>query len=125
MSLFDHHDIHGMGTSCGDAEAEVVRLRAQLAEYKAESVRLGDAANTLVQNLTAASYARQRIADAHSKHVGEGGLTSGDCNECNWHWPCPTYVWATTDRDPNGPWDPSDDDPPSTPRAQARQRVGY
>lgn len=29
MSLFDHHDIYGRGVSCGDAEAEVKRLRAE------------------------------------------------------------------------------------------------
>jgi hypothetical protein len=51
-----------------------------------------------------------RIAEAHSKHEGGGGLTSGDCNECGYHWPCPTYTWATTDRDPLATWDPADDE---------------
>ncbi|MFK0182345.1 hypothetical protein ACIQVR_41045 [Streptomyces xanthochromogenes] len=50
-----------------------------------------------------------RIAAAHSKHEGEGGLTSGDCGECGCTWPCPTYVWATSDRDPLATWDPADD----------------
>lgn len=52
-----------------------------------------------------------RIAQAHAKEVLEHGLTSGDCTECGWSWPCPTYVWATTDRDSVvDPWNPADDD---------------
>ncbi|WP_319052656.1 hypothetical protein [Streptomyces europaeiscabiei] len=54
-----------------------------------------------------------RIAEAHSKDVGEGGLTSGDCTECGHPHPCPTYTWATTDRDPLATWDPADDDEPA------------
>lgn len=50
-----------------------------------------------------------RIADAHRPHTAEGGTTSGDCNECGEPSPCPTYVWATTDRDPLATWDPADD----------------
>lgn len=55
-----------------------------------------------------------RIAQAHSKQVGIGGLTDGSCVECGLPWGesgCPTYVWATTDRDPLATWDPADDDP--------------
>lgn len=55
-----------------------------------------------------------RIAQAHSKDVGPGGLTSGLCVECGWSWPCPTYAWAAHDRDPDGPWDPANDDTPTT-----------
>jgi hypothetical protein len=51
-----------------------------------------------------------RIAEAHSKHVGNGGVTSGYCNECELPHPCPTRVWATTDRDPLATWDPADGD---------------
>lgn len=51
-----------------------------------------------------------RIADAHRKHVGAGGLTDGLCTECDHPHPCPTYVWATTDRDPLATWDPADDE---------------
>jgi hypothetical protein len=51
-----------------------------------------------------------RIAEAHSKHVGEGGLTDGHCTECGHPHPCSTYIWATTDRDPLATWDPEDDD---------------
>jgi hypothetical protein len=49
-----------------------------------------------------------RIAQAHSKHVSAGGVTDGLCNECELPHPCPTYVWATTDRDPLATWDPAD-----------------
>lgn len=51
-----------------------------------------------------------RIAGAHSKDQTPGGMTSGDCAECGWTWPCPTYIWATTDRDPLATWGPSDDE---------------
>ena len=51
-----------------------------------------------------------RIADAHSKNSTAGGMTSGDCDECGWIHPCPTYVWATTDRDVLAAWNPADDE---------------
>lgn len=54
-----------------------------------------------------------RIAEAHSKDASGGGLTSGDCSECGQPWGdsgCPTYVWATTDRDLLATWDPADDE---------------
>ncbi|HWB34894.1 MAG TPA: hypothetical protein VHA75_02610, partial [Rugosimonospora sp.] len=41
----------------------------------------------------------QRIAQAHSKNKAAGGMTSGDCDECGWSWPCPTYRWATGEGD--------------------------
>ncbi|WP_432091054.1 hypothetical protein [Streptomyces sp. NRRL F-5630] len=53
-----------------------------------------------------------RIAEAHSKDAASGGMTSGDCAECGHPWPCPTYTWATTDRDPLATWDPADDETP-------------
>ncbi len=59
-----------------------------------------------VQRLSAALA---RIAEAHSKAVDSAGGTWGDCVECGWAWPCPTHVWATTDRDPLAPWNPADD----------------
>lgn len=52
-----------------------------------------------------------RIAGAHHKDILAGGLTSGDCAECDQQWPCPTYTWATEDRDPGATWDPADDEP--------------
>lgn len=54
-----------------------------------------------------------RIAEAHSKTRGPGGTTDGLCAECGQPWGvdgCPTYVWATTDRDPLATWDPADDE---------------
>jgi hypothetical protein len=51
-----------------------------------------------------------RIAEAHCKHLTTGGMTSGDCAECGWTWPCPTYTWATSDRDPLACWNPDDDE---------------
>ena len=51
-----------------------------------------------------------RIAEAHHKWVGGGGLTDGNCNECGVAWPCPTFTWATTARDPLAAWDPADDE---------------
>jgi hypothetical protein len=55
-----------------------------------------------------------KIAQAHSKNSGEMGLTSGLCDECDHLWPCPTYVWATEQRDSVlACWDPADDEDPS------------
>lgn len=51
-----------------------------------------------------------RIAEGHSKNLTAGGMTSGDCDECGWSWPCPTYVWATTDREYSSVWNPADDE---------------
>jgi len=42
----------------------------------------------------------QRIAEAHGKNQAAGGMTSGDCDECGWSWPCPTYRWASGEGDP-------------------------
>ena len=50
-----------------------------------------------------------KIAEAHHKYVDEHGGTDGGCNECGWNWPCPTYIWATTEQDTLAPWNPSDD----------------
>ena len=55
-----------------------------------------------------------RIAYMHRKNVDEHGGTTGECTECGWQWPCPTYDWARddSDRDPAlSYWDRSDDDP--------------
>jgi len=53
-----------------------------------------------------------RIADAHVRAIFEGGLFDDVCMECHLPWPCPTYVWATTERSPTfDPWDPADDEP--------------
>lgn len=47
-----------------------------------------------------------RIAEVHYKSVDSHGGTYGLCNECNWNWPCPTFVWATTERDFMATWNP-------------------
>jgi hypothetical protein len=60
---------------------------------------------------TSAESRLARIAEAHHKWVGPAGLTSGCCIECDHSWPCPTYVWATEERDILGPWNPLDDEP--------------
>jgi len=60
--------------------------------------------------LSTAEERLSRIAQAHSKNELAGGGTTGDCDECGYHWPCPTYVWATSDRDPLATWDPKDDE---------------
>lgn len=54
--------------------------------------------------------ALDRIAEAHSKTIDASGGSWGDCTECGWSWPCPTHVWATTDRDVLAPWNPTDDE---------------
>jgi hypothetical protein len=51
-----------------------------------------------------------RIAAAHEQEQLGGGIVSGYCIECDRIWPCPTYVWASKDRDVLATWDPDDDD---------------
>jgi hypothetical protein len=51
-----------------------------------------------------------RIADAHTRGILAGGLFDDVCFECDHTWPCPTYVWATTERNVCAPWNPLDDD---------------
>lgn len=91
--------------------AELAEAQRQVGEYAAEATRLGEHANHLVQQLDAARIARARIAEAHHKHVDAHGGTWGQCAECGYAYPCPTYVWATTDRDGLACWDPADDSP--------------
>jgi hypothetical protein len=57
-----------------------------------------------------------RIAAAHVPETFPGGLVSGLCVECEQRYPCPTRVWASTERDPLATWDPADDD--TDPEAQ-------
>lgn len=35
------------------------------------------------------------IARAHEQDRDASGGTWGDCVECGWRWPCPTYRWCT------------------------------
>lgn len=51
-----------------------------------------------------------RIAAAHEQRQLGGGIVSGYCAECEHIWPCPTYVWASEDRDVFAAWDPDDDE---------------
>jgi len=55
----------------------------------------------------------RRMADEEQQpetQAGPGGTTDGLCAECELPHPCPTFTWATTDRDPLATWDPADDD---------------
>jgi hypothetical protein len=47
-----------------------------------------------------------RIAQAHVKRIDpHGGDSDGMCAECEWRWPCSTYLWATGVFDPDiDPW---------------------
>lgn len=48
-----------------------------------------------------------RIAEAHRQGTAEVGMVSGTCVECMWDCPCPTYLWATGQRDPAlDTWEP-------------------
>jgi hypothetical protein len=59
---------------------------------------------------TSAEDRLARIAEAHQQHVTVHGMTDAYCLECEHPWPCPTSVWATTDRDPLATWDPREDE---------------
>jgi len=74
-----------------DEDALIVELNRLRADVKALRARVG------------------RIAEAHCKDVDDHGGTYGVCDECGWPYPCPTYVWATTERDSLSTWDPADD----------------
>lgn len=54
------------------------------------------------------------IASAHQQGTGPVGMVDGFCVECTWAWPCPTYLWASGERDPLSPWNPADDDATAT-----------
>jgi len=51
------------------------------------------------------------IGNGHAQHVTTGGMTSGNCIECDRPWPCATNIWATTNRSLLACWDPADDEP--------------
>jgi len=51
------------------------------------------------------------IARAHTQEIGQGGRTSGECVECGCPYPCPTFLWATGERQADDCWDPADDEP--------------
>ncbi len=67
----------------------------------------------LVRDLIHRAARADKIVGMHQKHVGPGGLTSGDCTECGYAWPCPTYEWAKPDSTRDWVvdcWDPADDE---------------
>jgi len=70
----------------------------------------GDLDSRIAQYVAPALARLERIAEAHCKQVDDHGGTTGDCNECGWTWPCPTYVWSTSDRDSLATWNPADDE---------------
>ena len=85
----------------GELEAQLI-LPEVLADHTALA-RIGrELARTAPLAVAAADLAaaRKRIAEAHSKSKAPGGMTSGDCDECGWSWPCPTYRWASGEGDP-------------------------
>lgn len=82
---------------------ETARLRAE--------IQACTACKPLVLMVGEMVQRMERIADAHGKFVDRLGGTWGLCVECDHHWPCPTYVWATTERDLLAPWDPTFDGP--------------
>lgn len=95
-------DPSSMAGAAAAQEAAIKALSDHGFEFSTGAVTIG--------STTEAEGRIDRIAEAHTKGVGPGGLTSGLCSECSWNWPCPTYRWATEDRDPVvAPWDPSDD----------------
>jgi len=51
-----------------------------------------------------------RIAQKHQDETDAHGGVTGHCIECGFPDPCPTYVWASWDRDPLSTWDPTDDE---------------
>lgn len=79
----------------------------------------GHAGATRIVPVTSPTDRLARIAHAHAKNQAPGGMTSGDCDECGQPWPCPTYTWATTDRDPTATWDPADDEALNDPTGEA------
>lgn len=90
-------------------------MRSQISEQAADLVLAAldryDSWATAKAATPSARLARlARIAEAHRKNQTNSGMTDGYCDECAHPWPCPTNVWATTDRDLTATWNPADDD---------------
>lgn len=95
--------VSNIGLINADLHAAGLRVSAGGGAEEADHVR-----TLLVMRRRMAEIARK-----HSKSVDAHGGTTGECNECGWHWPCPTYDWAreTSDRDPAlSCWDRNDDE---------------
>lgn len=100
-----HAAVHWLGTwPTTTPHPSIASIKAVHGHGGATRIVLNDPADRL-----------SRIAAAHSKDAAGGGLTDGDCDECGHPHPCPTYVWATTDRDVLATWDPADDEPEPAP----------
>jgi hypothetical protein len=103
-----HAAVHWLGTwPTTTPHPSIASIKAVHGHGGATRIVLNDPADRLA-----------RIAEAHRKEVGVGGTTSSFCNECGEIWGqsgCPTYVWATTDRDVLATWDPADDEPEPAP----------
>ena len=100
-------DMMGGGVVVEPGDWLVMRSRTDFAVMRLhESASLFDLVPST--SLSTAEDRLSRIAEAHSKNQLAGGGTTGDCDECGYHWPCPTYVWATGDRSPLATWDPKD-----------------
>jgi hypothetical protein len=95
-----------------EVPAILYRLAAQYAEEHGTSVEesLRGQAERFLRERNEARARLARIAEAHEKNVGTGGMTNGLCIECGERDPCPTHVWATTERHPFNTWDPDDDE---------------
>lgn len=50
------------------------------------------------------------IAAAHARKTAGGGMVGDFCVECDYRWPCPTYLRAAGERTSDTPWLPQDDD---------------
>lgn len=60
---------------------------------------------SLDDGILALKWRLARIAEAHHKNVDSHSGTFGECDECSWTWPCPTYIWATTDKKYMDSWE--------------------
>lgn len=87
-------------------------LRSEISEQAADLVLAAlDRYDSWATAQTAGPSDRlARIAEAHRKNQTSGGMTDGYCDECAHAWPCPTWSWAATQRDPLATWDPVDDE---------------
>jgi hypothetical protein len=106
---------HDDDAARGDMRIEVVKRELNQGALGGSGTAVTDyAARLIIAALN--SFDQQpaarlaRIAEAHHKHIDGHGGTDGMCHECGWHWPCPTWTWATEDRDPLACWNPRDDE---------------
>lgn len=104
------------GPGCGEVlqEAEVAQRLLTLTgvpEGMGYDADLDSRVAEAVRRLSTASRLLNKIASAHSRETGPAGTVGDYCVECSWRWPCPTYLTADGERDPNSAWHPNDDEP--------------